>query len=332
MKHVSILGLLALLMLSVVGYAQSTDFIKNVDGTWTLATMPDYNADLAVQYKNVSESQVNNLTFTKNTDGTWTMQGKMPDCDIELVVEYEDFVDYGFSVYVTEVTSENRDDILGNGVFSYDPGSKTLTVHKSYLSPYNGILVDNQNVEGLVVSVPEDVTLSAYQGFLSKKDMTITGPGHLTVSTQMTTTDMMDGSKLVIKDIAIDAECDKWGIAGENNEYLIIQNAAINSKAPRGAICDFNGGITLTGCKIIEPVGGYVKNGDVVDASGNLATEVFVARNGDANLDGAVDIADVVAVLNAMANDSNAPQFNVNDDNVVDIADVVAVLNIMAGQ
>ena len=55
-------------------------------------------------------------------------------------------------------------------------------------------------------------------------------------------------------------------------------------------------------------------------------------KRGDANLDGVVDIADVVAVLNAMANDSNAPQFNVNGDSAVDIADVVAVLNIMAQQ
>ena len=56
------------------------------------------------------------------------------------------------------------------------------------------------------------------------------------------------------------------------------------------------------------------------------------SKRGDANLDGVVDIADVVAVLNAMANDLDAPQFKVNDDNVVDIADVVAVLNIMAQQ
>ena len=248
------------------------------------------------------------------------------------VCGYEDYMEYGLEVYNTKVTSHNKYDILDNGVFSYDDKSKTLTVHKNYLSPYNGALVDNESVEGLVVSVPEDVTLSALHGFLSDKDLTITGPGHLTITTKYVTTDIKEGSTLTIKNITIDAECEQWGIAGENNEYLIIQNAAINSKAPRGAICDFNGGITLTGCKIVKPIGGYVKNGDVVDASGNLATEVVIAKNGDANLDGVVDIADVVAVLNAMANDLDAPQFNVNDDNVVDIADVVAVLNIMAQQ
>ena len=248
------------------------------------------------------------------------------------VCGYEGYMEYGFSVYLTKVTSKNKNDILGNGVFSYDPASKTLLVRGDHLSPRYGNILVNESVEGLVVNISGNVTLSALTGFLSYSDMTITGPGHLTVSTQMTTTDMMDGSKLVIKDIAIDAECDQWGIAGEMAETLVIQNSTIKAKGPRGAICDFNGGITLTGCKIIEPVGGYVKDGDVVDASGNLATEVFIAKNGDANLDGVVDIADVVAVLNAMANDSNAPQFNVNDDNAVDIADVVAVLNIMAQQ
>ncbi len=248
------------------------------------------------------------------------------------VCGYEGYMEYGFSVYLTKVTSKNKNDILGNGVFSYLPETKTLSVRGNHLSPRYGNILVNESVEGLVVNISGNVTLSALTGFLSHSDMTITGPGHLTVSTQMTTTDMMDGSKLVIKDIAIDAECDKWGIAGEMAETLVIQNSTIKAKGPSGAICDFDGGITLTGCKIIEPVGGYVKNGDVVDASGNLATEVFVARNGDANLDGVVDIADVVAVLNAMANDLDAPQFKVNDDNVVDIADVVAVLNIMAQQ
>ena len=248
------------------------------------------------------------------------------------VCGYEGLMEYGFSVYNTEVTSQNKNDILGNGVFSYLPETKTLLVRGNHLSPRYGNILVNESVEGLVVNISGNVTLSALTGFLSHSDMTITGPGHLTVSTQMTTTDMMDGSKLVIKDIAIDAECDKWGIAGEMAETLVIQNSTIKAKGPSGAICDFNGGITLTGCKIVKPIGGYVKNGDVVDASGNLATEVVIAKNGDANLDGVVDIADVVAVLNAMANDSNAPQFKVNDDNVVDIADVVAVLNIMAQQ
>ena len=62
------------------------------------------------------------------------------------------------------------------------------------------------------------------------------------------------------------------------------------------------------------------------------------SRLGDVNLDGAVDIADAVCILNAMAGQSVAGDANVNGDYdedgnpVVDIADLVTVLNIMAGQ
>ena len=59
---------------------------------------------------------------------------------------------------------------------------------------------------------------------------------------------------------------------------------------------------------------------------------------GDVNMDGTVDIADAVSVLNAMAGQPVAGNANVNGDHddggnpVVDIADLVTVLNIMAGQ
>ena len=53
---------------------------------------------------------------------------------------------------------------------------------------------------------------------------------------------------------------------------------------------------------------------------------------GDVNADGAVSIADGVAVLNAMAGQEVPGNADVNGDGEVSIADFVAVLNIMAGQ
>ncbi|MBR5053718.1 MAG: BspA family leucine-rich repeat surface protein, partial [Bacteroidaceae bacterium] len=61
-------------------------------------------------------------------------------------------------------------------------------------------------------------------------------------------------------------------------------------------------------------------------------------KRGDVNLDGSVDIADAVCVLNAMAGQPVAGDANVNGDYdedgnpVIDIADLVTILNIMAGQ
>ena len=53
---------------------------------------------------------------------------------------------------------------------------------------------------------------------------------------------------------------------------------------------------------------------------------------GDVNLDGRVDIADAVTVLNVMAGQEVLGNADVNEDNYVDIADFVTVLNIMAGR
>ena len=75
---------------------------------------------------------------------------------------------------------------------------------------------------------------------------------------------------------------------------------------------------------------------DGVYVGSNKATDEWVVIGdlvpGDANFDGVIDIADVTAVLSAMASNSDAPQFKVNEDDAVDIADVTAILTIMAEQ
>jgi biopolymer transport protein ExbD len=62
-----------------------------------------------------------------------------------------------------------------------------------------------------------------------------------------------------------------------------------------------------------------------------VGTDDFaVSKKGDTNGDGNVDIADVVTVLNVMAEDTNEAAADINGDGSVDIADCVTVLNIMA--
>ena len=63
-----------------------------------------------------------------------------------------------------------------------------------------------------------------------------------------------------------------------------------------------------------------------------VMTRTASALRGDVNLDGHVDIADAVTVLNAMAGQQVEGNADVNNDDQIDIADFVTVLNIMAGQ
>jgi len=68
-----------------------------------------------------------------------------------------------------------------------------------------------------------------------------------------------------------------------------------------------------------------VQRGDHVLLCGYL-------KRGDVNGDGTIDIADAVAVLNAMAGKAVPGNPDINGDGTLDIADAVKVLNIMAGK
>ena len=57
---------------------------------------------------------------------------------------------------------------------------------------------------------------------------------------------------------------------------------------------------------------------------------VQTTLKGDVNKDGAVDVLDIVAVVNYSLKDSdeNLPTFDITDDGVVDILDIVRVVNL----
>ena len=145
------------------------------------------------------------------------------------------------------------------------------------------------------------------------------------------------GSLTIGGDVTVEAE---GGIAGWMYSTLRIKdNAIVKAHRSTGPGLYYWEALVLEdGHTFIEPQGAYW-NAETylpVHADGSLIDGEWIvigkSLRGDANLDGVIDIADVVAVLNAMANDLDDEQFKVNDDDVVDIADVVAVLNIMAQQ
>jgi biopolymer transport protein ExbD len=60
---------------------------------------------------------------------------------------------------------------------------------------------------------------------------------------------------------------------------------------------------------------------------------VYISYNntGDVNLDGTVDISDIVAVINAIAGDSTySTRSDVNQDGQTDISDIVSIINCIA--
>ncbi len=68
----------------------------------------------------------------------------------------------------------------------------------------------------------------------------------------------------------------------------------------------------------------------------NVAADTVSARlQGDVNLDGAVDVADIASVISAMTNgstDVSSAKADVNLDGAVDVADIASVISIMSGK
>ena len=63
----------------------------------------------------------------------------------------------------------------------------------------------------------------------------------------------------------------------------------------------------------------------------NICNDDNPPKKGDVNLDGYVDISDVVAIINTMAGDDTyRSTANVNGDDDINISDVVRVINIIA--
>ena len=211
-----------------------------------------------------------------------------------------------------QVTGENQSDILGDGTFSYSPKKNMLTVSGD--KTYKGNSIIENKIKGLTVYVAGDATLNNQEltALKSEVDMTVTGPGKLTLlSTKDAGLFLSKTATLTLKDAWIEAS-GQWGISGPYGNSYNAKLAVINSRvvsestSADGAVCDFRGGITLTGCQITVPEGGRVDKGKIVDASGKAAKEVTIVvaeedyDRADVNRDGAVDSADIVAVIKAM--------------------------------
>ena len=92
-----------------------------------------------------------------------------------------------YNLYICEkqVTSDNAKDILGDGVFSYDPNNNILTVkgniNAKVEQSYNSVI--ENHIDGLVIKIASDSVINFNQGnFINFSNNTVlTGPGKLTV-------------------------------------------------------------------------------------------------------------------------------------------------------
>lgn len=122
-----ILTLLVLLMTAVSGaWAQDdeVDLTPVSDGLWTLE-MPSADVELEVEYYTDAElfEMGETVELTKTADGVWTLAA-MPECDIELIVEYETYETWAEDNSITGAWNDKDANGIYN-VFRYVFGQPT---------------------------------------------------------------------------------------------------------------------------------------------------------------------------------------------------------------
>ena len=221
-----------------------------------------------------------------------TVDGTLLDSEGNVATEaqFGPVVEYDLWVKGNQVSNRNNLDVLGDGVFSYDIASNTLTINGGEHTLNTNII--QNGIDGLTINVASDVTMSSYSACIkSSKSFTLTGEGKLTVESsgepaiQLSKND----ATCVIENIQIDATGEGAAIAANYNQAslskLVIRNATLHAVKSgsgtsiyndMGAFAFFTGGIELDGVYIAQPEGAMRQNGTIVDSESNPANDVFI--------------------------------------------------------
>lgn len=203
---------------------------------------------------------------------------------------------YAISILGKDVTDANAYDILGDGVFSYDPAAEILTINGDCTRPdsVHGPVISNDNVKNLTIYVASDSALKTTESWpcvsLSVNTY-ITGPGTLTVEGKIRA--IATSAKLTVCDAtlhAVSTGTDRGSAAiggGSDSGSLYVENSNLTaenkSSLTQGAITDLSE-IKLSGCSFATPHGAKLekkKNGgleyeDIVGSDGKSAHYVEI--------------------------------------------------------
>ena len=161
-----------------------------------------------------------------------------------------------YSVYVkgTQVTSANKDNVLGNGAVTYAPDTNTLTL--------NGVNITTGDTSGIkastdlkiVLSGTNNISGSAHAIYMTSGTLTITGPGSLNASSNSGQTtiyangnvEINGGAQITVKNTNSDVG-DAIHLSGTTNKNLTITGNNTQVIAQKnGSATAINGVATLT--------------------------------------------------------------------------------------
>ena len=192
---------------------------------------------------------------------------------------------YDIKVRNVEVTSENAANITDPGItgqVSFDPATNTLTLNNATIDFEGGPAIYDRNRDGiLTIKLQGRNTIIGLNAInILYRPLRISGGGTLIIDAGSASIDGARGYGVSIENCTLTANR-RMVIKGElqinNSNVYVIDNYA--------AAYDVLGDFTLMGCQIVSPTGAQIKkvmgvsgrSTTVVDASGNVCTEVCIS-------------------------------------------------------
>ncbi|MBO5560542.1 MAG: dockerin type I repeat-containing protein [Firmicutes bacterium] len=210
--------------------------------------------------------------------GICESNGETPATNVKIKI-----IQYDLKIAEEYVTSQNADDVLGNGVFRYDVQTNTLTVNGDYTYTGNSLSVIYSYIPDLTINIACDSVLRHTNGAVMTLygDTKITSSGNSTlkISAVYGTAIGVRVRTLTIENVKIEVFNSNYGIRRFKN--LLIKNSSVSISTISTAItaeADSGSTITLDECSMVSPTDAVIKNGTVYESDGTtIAKNAVIA-------------------------------------------------------
>ena len=261
------------LTLNVAGlngfYSEGTsDLIVRRSDVYAIGTNAAFQGFDSIQLEDCS------VTLPKNSNNLY---GQILDENGSDAKEVRIATKFDLWVAGTQVSYANKDDVLGDGKFSYYPEFNRLDVKDTHVLVTNDNIIKNA-VPGLTISIVDDLTLDADRvPIWISADTTIIGPGELSLGSYFANIYVENGATLTIDTATVNVFRGKGLVGANTGEKLVIRCSNFFVEGLGYAIDWFDAGIVLIGCQVTVPEAGYPGPQSILDQTGALATNVTIS-------------------------------------------------------